>query len=94
MSTVSSKQPSENLLYDFDLSDWLRDSTDLIISVISVADDLTPALVFGAPSYNGQTVQVTISGGVDNTVPKITVKVTTSVSPIVEADFYLPIVEV
>lgn len=89
MSDIRTKQPAENILFDFDFGNGLR-SGESITSVISYTDDLS-ALTFGAPTISGRVVQITVSGGTTGTIPNITIKVQTNLSPVVEGDFKLAI---
>ena len=77
------KQPSESLLFDFDLSLVVR-SSETITSVGTLSqtkEDLVPgstSLTLGAPTFAAQKVQVRISGGTDKERYKVTGSAQTS----------------
>ena len=87
MASTLIKQPSENMLVDFDCSPILR-SGETISSVISI-DDKDSVLTYGSPSISGQIIQATVAGGVDKTTYKVTIKFATNLSPQREGDFYI-----
>lgn len=91
---VHDKQPGDDRLYDFDLSDVLREG-DTITS-IGAPQQTKAGLVAGSEdlalsgqTFSGQVAQLRIAGGTDGENYKVTVTVTTAGGDTVEADGWL-----
>jgi len=93
MATSLQKQPYDDELFDFDFTNRLRDGET--ISSITSIDDTDSALTYGVPVIDatGKIVQCTVGGGLDGTTYKITVRVVTTLSPQLEEESYLVVVE-
>jgi len=86
------KQPSEDMLVDFDCSSVLR-AGEVITGITSITE-ATGVLTFpGASAISGQIVQNRVAGGVDKTTYKVTIVFVTDKSPTREADFYIKVRE-
>lgn len=83
ISSVDSKQPSEVLDYDVDLSKWMIEG-DTIVSATSTAET---GLTIESTSFVGSTVKVWVSGGLDNKNYKVTTKTLTNDGRLKEVDF-------
>ena len=94
------KQPSEERLYDFDMSPAGLRSTEIVQNVLDISaiavDDCGEEIAGatlptfpGAPIASGQVIQTLIAGGISGTLYKITIKFSTDSSPICEEDFLL-----
>lgn len=78
------KQPSESRLYDFDFSSNM--SVSETISSVDVLTSTPTGLTVGSSVVSGQLVQVRLSAGTDGQVYKLTCRITTSLSNILELD--------
>lgn len=85
------KQPSESRLYDFDFSANLVDGET--ISTISSLTSTPTGLTVGSSVIDGGKVQVRLSAGTTQTLYKLTCRITTSLSNILELDGYLRVEE-
>lgn len=90
MNTFS-KQPSENLDYDFDFADFMP-AGDVIASSVVTAD---AGVTLGSKTDNpgASIVKQFISGGTDGTTYKVTCKITTTGGRVKEAEFKLKVKE-
>jgi len=84
------KQPSEVLDYDVDYTEWFGPRTDSPEAHEVVVD---PGITYKSSSLVGNIVQVTLSGGADQTDYKITVRLTTTNGLVREADFVVQVRE-
>ena len=85
------KQPSEDRLYDFDLSELLGSATISGVVMVGAQPQGRVAgsqdVTLGVPSHDGQArVQVRIGGGTDGEAYKITCRVTDSAGNTLEAE--------
>lgn len=85
------KQSAEILDYDVDFSEWMEGRTDTPASFIVVAED---GITVVGSSLTGNVVKVVLSGGVAESSYKITVRLTTSLGLVREADFKVSIKDV
>jgi len=87
------KQPGESELFSI-VFPTLGDGV-VIASIVSLAFTpvTVPALVLSGQAYLGTVVQVRITGGLDDTVYKGTIKVTTDTGDTVEGDVKLYVKE-
>lgn len=85
------KQPADTLDYDVDFTDWLPDG-DVISSVAPSAD---AGITLGATtiSADGKAVKQWVSGGEDGKTYKITIRVTTAMARVKEAEFKVKVRE-
>lgn len=85
------KQSAEVLDYDIDFSPWFS-KRSLTPDVLTVTVD-DPALNIVASSRTGALVKIILSGGVNGTRYKVTVKLTSTSAPslLKEEDFYVTI---
>lgn len=81
---IFQKQPTDQLDYDLDFSEWLPD-TDVITGVEAEAS--SPDLDIIAASIHGTTAKIFIGGGLDNTTYKVTATIATKEGRIKEHDF-------
>lgn len=85
------KQPQEVLDYDVDFSEWFSNRQDQIASFSASAQS---GLTVLSSALAGNVVKLVISGGTDGTSYKVTVRVTTTLSLVKEADFLIRVKEV
>lgn len=85
------KQPAEILDYDVDYTEWFGDRVDEAESFTSTVP--TP-LVLVSGQLVGKVVKLVISGGAAGQIHKITVRLTTTLGLVKEADFQIRIREV
>lgn len=83
------KQPAESRLYDMSFAASMA-SSETIVSVDLFS--FTPSgLTVGSPASSGQVVQARISSGTSGVRYKLTCRVTTSLSNILECEGYLQV---
>lgn len=85
------KQPAEVLDYDVDFTDWFSNRTDTP-STFEVTAEAGITVV--GSSISGNIVKVVLSGGASGTRYKTTVRLTTALSLVKEADFQVLVKEV
>lgn len=85
------KQPQEVLDYDVDFSGWFSNRGDVIASFSASAD---PGVNVVSSALAGSVVKIVVSGGVDGASYKVTVRVTTTLGLVKEADFLIRVKEV
>lgn len=90
--TTAIIQPNENKKIDFDMSNQLTRTDHAITSIISMTSSPS-GLVFSNQSFSGKVVQADVSNGTDNTVPKITIQVSTNHDTLIEDEFYIAVIE-
>lgn len=81
---ILTKQPSENILYDFEFADKMA-TAETVASVVSVTATPT-GLTVGATAFSGTIAQVRLSGGTTGTEYLVTCKITTSLSNALEME--------
>jgi hypothetical protein len=72
-----SKQPGEDLDYDFDYADFLQAGETLVSAVVTVSDGINNL----ANVVSASAVKVWLTGGTSGQIYKITCLATTSTSP-------------
>lgn len=85
------KQSAEILDYDVDYTEWFEGRTDTPASQIVVAD---PGITVVGTSRTGNVVKIVLGGGTDGDVYKVTVRLTTTLGLVREADFTVTIKDV
>lgn len=85
------KQSAEILDYDVDFSEWMEGRTDTPASQVVVAD---PGITVVGSSRTGNVVKVVLGGGADGDSYKITVRLTTNLGLVREADFQVTVKDV
>jgi hypothetical protein len=85
------KQPSEVLDYDVDFTDWFANRSDSPHSCTVVVE---PGLTKVSESITGNVVKIVLSGGTSGSRYKVTVRLTTTVGIVKEADFQVAVREV
>lgn len=85
------KQPSENLDYDFDFTKWMPVGDNLPATLGNSVVTISPSsgIVLGTKLHNGNIVKQFISGGTSGTDYLVTCVITTSDGRIKEAEFTL-----
>lgn len=94
MSTILgkfSKQPQEILDYDVDFSKWFSNRTDSPVSFTTVVE---AGITLVNATLSGNVVKIVLSGGTSGQQYKITVRLTTALGLVKEADFVVKIKEV
>jgi len=86
-----SKQPAEILDYDVDYTDWFSNRTDSPVSYVVVAQT---GITVVSTSRIDNVVKVTLGGGTTGIKYKITVRLTTALGLVKEADFTVSVKEV
>lgn len=81
------KQPGESRLYPMEFAALLVEG-ETISGIDSITKDktTTPDLVIAEQAYSGSIVQFRVSGGVDGTKYKITVRVDTTAGNLIEGE--------
>lgn len=82
------KQPGETIVVSMDFSNWI--SSSVTISNPDISVDITGLTITGE-AISGQTVQMTIAGGIDGATYRIQVLVETSDSQILIGDGILKV---
>lgn len=87
------KQSAEILDYYVSFSDWFANRSDAPASVDVTSDS---GITVADSGLSGTTAKVVLSGGVNGTRYKITVRLTTNATPAIvkEADFYVTVKDV
>lgn len=85
------KQSAEILDYDVDFSEWMEGRTDTPASFTAEAE---AGITIVGSSRTGNIVKVVLSGGTSDTSYKVTVKLTTSLGLVREADFAVKVKDV
>lgn len=86
-----SKQPAEVLDYDVDFTDWFSNRTDTPASFVVVVE---PGITVFSSSRTGNIVKVVLSGGTSGGKYKVTVRLTTVLGLVKEADFQVTVKEI
>ena len=84
------KQPNEILDYDVDFTKWFSNRDDLPASFVTVVQ---PGLTLIDSALDGKIVKLVISGGADGQTYKVTVRLTTNLELVKEADFQIKVKE-
>lgn len=94
MSTILgkfSKQPQEILDYDVDFSKWFSNRVDSPASFVVVVES---GITLVSSTRVGNVVKIVLSGGANGQQYKVTVRLTTNVGLVKEADFIVKVKEV
>lgn len=84
------KQPNEVLDYDVDYTEWFSTRSDQPNSHVVITEQ---GINVDNSAIIGKIVKVTLSGGVDDTAYKITVRLTTTGGIVKEGDFIVKVKE-
>jgi hypothetical protein len=86
-----SKQPAENLDYEFDWIDWMPEGDSIVSFTVSVSPS---GLILGNQSNTPTSVRQFVSSGMDGTDYTITCRITTNQGRIDEEEITLLVREV
>jgi hypothetical protein len=84
------KQPNEILDYDVDFTKWFSNRTD---APVSFTTTVQTGMTLVDSTLVGKVVKLVLSGGTDGNTYKVTVRLTTNMSLVKEADFQIKVKE-